>query len=178
MPSLVGSEMCIRDRCNLARGHKTATASYMLQRGFTTTQARCWAALYGVGCLECPRCKIGLCLERATSSRHVFSCLGKRRAHSGRHCQSLTVVPSKSLRRSGFIGRAWPNFPSFYSTFQKNPTKKFLRYRRCAIHARFVAVSYWDFHVFMIPRHNGDRASPSPGAPFHAPRAPLPPGLF
>ena len=29
----------------------------------------------------------------------------------------------------------------------------------------------------MIPRHNGDRASPSPGAPFHAPRAPLSPAL-
>ena len=58
------------------------------------------------------------------------------------------------------------------------PTKKFLRYRRCAIHARFVAVSYWDFHVFMIPRHNGDRASPSPGAPFQARCAPLPTALF
>ena len=44
--------------------------------------------------------------------------------------------------------------------------------------ARFVAVSYWDFHVFMIPRQNGDQASPSPGAPFHAPRPPLPPALL
>ena len=61
--------------------------------------------------------------------------------------------------------------------FSKNPNKKFLGYRRCATHARFVAVSYWDFHC-MIPRHNEEGASPSPGVPFHAPRAPLPPALF
>ena len=46
-----------------------------------------------------------------------------------------------------------------------------------SIHAQFVAVSYWGFHVFMLPRHNEDRARPSPGVPFHAPRAPWPPAL-
>ena len=42
------------------------------------------------------------------------------------------------------------------------------------VHAQFVTVqvSYWDFHVFVISRHTGDRASPSPGAPFYAPRTP------
>ena len=90
----------------------------------------------------------------------------------------LTVVPTKSLQLSCFIGSAWPNCLHFIVLFKKIPTKKFLRSRRCAIHAQFVAASCWDFHVFMIPRHNGDRARPSPGAPFHAPRAPLPPGLI
>ena len=33
------------------------------------------------------------------------------------------------------------------------------------------------FHVFMIRRHYGDRPSPSPGASFHALRAPFPPAL-
>ena len=37
---------------DLARGHKTGTPSDMLQRRFTATPARCWAALYGVGCLS------------------------------------------------------------------------------------------------------------------------------
>ena len=27
------------------------------------------------------------------------------------------------------------------------------------VHARLVGVSYWDFHVFMIPGKNGDQAS-------------------
>ena len=87
--------------------------SYTLQRGFTATPARCWAALYHVGCLIVRAAKaVSLCLAHATS-RHVFSCLGKRRAHSGRHRQSLTVAPTKSLQNSCFIDRAWPNFPSF-----------------------------------------------------------------
>ena len=49
------------------------TTSYILrQRGFTATPARCWAALYGVGCLSVRAAKAVslMCLARATS-RHV-----------------------------------------------------------------------------------------------------------
>ena len=119
-----------------------------------------------------------LSVSRTPPLGMFFHVSAKRRAHSGRHCQSLTVVPTKSLQNSGFIGRAWPHFLSFYSNFQQNSTKRFLRYRRFAIHARFVALSYGDFHVFVIPRHNGDRASPFPRAPFDASRVPLSPALF
>ena len=131
-----------QDFHNLDRAHKTSTTSDMLQRGFTAAPARFWAALCGAGCLSIRAAKaVSLYLARATS-RHVFSCLGKRRAHSGCHRQSLTVVPTKSLQNSCFIGRAWPKFPSFYSTFsKKKQQKKFLKCRRCAIHARFAAVS-------------------------------------
>ena len=50
-------------------------------------------------------------------------CLGKRRDHSGRYRQYPAFVPTKSLQNLSFIGRAWPKFPSFYSTYQKNPNK-------------------------------------------------------
>ena len=126
----------------LARGHKAGTTSYILQRGFTATSARCWAALYGVGFLSVRAAKaVSLCLARATS-RHFFSFLGKRRAHSGRHRQLLTVVQTKSLQNSGFIGELGRISRHFIVLSKKIPAKKFLRYRRCAIHARFVAVSY------------------------------------
>ena len=40
------------------------------------------------------------------------------------------------------------------------------------VRAQFVAVSYWDFHVFMIPAVPGIK-QPVPGmAPFYAPRSP------
>ena len=48
-------------------------------------------------------------------------CLGKRRDHSGRRRQSQTFVPTKKLQNSCFIGRAWLNFPGFYT--QEIPKK-------------------------------------------------------
>ena len=44
------------------------------------------------------------------------------------------------------------------------------RYVSTFVH-QFVAASYWEFHAFMKTRQNGDRASPSPDAPFHASRS-------
>ena len=46
-----------------------------------------------------------------------------------------------------------------------------------SLHAQLSTVSYWDSHVFVISRHDGDRASPSPGVPFHAPCLPFLPVL-
>ena len=65
------------------------TASYiLLKRGFTATPARCWAALYGVGCLSVRAAKaVSLCVSRAPPLGMFVSCLGKRRDHSGRYRQ-------------------------------------------------------------------------------------------
>ena len=57
-------------------------------------------------------------------ARHLSACLFhdcKRRDHSGRYRLRAAFVPTKSLQHLCFIGRAWANFPSFYSTFRKNP---------------------------------------------------------
>ena len=54
-----------------AQTRKNTTSYILLQRGFTPTPARCWAALYGVGCLNVRAAKaVPMCLARATS-RHV-----------------------------------------------------------------------------------------------------------
>ena len=57
-------------------------------------------------------------------ARHLSACLFYVSA-SGAIIAAATansrVCPNKIP--TIFIGRAWPNFPSFYSTFQKNPNK-------------------------------------------------------
>ena len=51
---------------------RSATSYVPLQRGFTATPARCWAALYGVGCLSVRAAKRSLYVSRA---RHLSACL-------------------------------------------------------------------------------------------------------
>ena len=41
----------------------------------------------------------------------------------------------------------------------------------CCVTFLIYFLTYWIFHVFVIVCHNGDRANPSPGAPFHASRS-------
>ena len=64
---------------------------------------------------ESPSCKrnLSMCLLRATS-RHV-------RFMSR---QASPFVPTKSLQNACFIGRAWPNFPAFCTTFRNKTNKK------------------------------------------------------
>ena len=82
---------------------------------------------------ERPTCKSGFSLSRARHLWTCLSCLGKRRDPSGRHRQSPTFVPTKSLQNSCFIGRAWPKSPVFIEHFEKVPTKMFLRHRCRAV---------------------------------------------
>ena len=67
----------------------------------------------------------------------------------------------------GFILRAPITYSSTYSPPPTHAPTHHVQ-QHSSIHAQFVAVSYWDFHVFMTPRHNGDRASRFPRAPFRA----------
>ena len=69
-------------------------------------------------------------------------CLGKRRDHSGRYRQYPAFVPTKSLQNLCFIGRAWPKFPSFYSTYQKNPNKNHPQVRPLSRFLVFWELSY------------------------------------
>ena len=97
------------------------TSYILLQRGFTATSARSWAAHYGVGCLSVRAGKaVSLCVSRVPPLGMFLSCLCKRRDHSGRYRLWAAFVPTKSLQHLCFIGRAWPNFLSFYSTFRNN----------------------------------------------------------
>ena len=107
-----------------ATEHTLQETQLLIQRGFTATPARCWAALYDVDDLSIRAAKaVCLCLARA-ASRHVCPVSRKRRDHSGRHRQSPTFVPTKSLQHSCFIGRAWPKFPAVCRAFRKNANKK------------------------------------------------------
>ena len=63
---------------------RNTTSYILLQRGFTA-KARCSAALYGVGCLECSSCKSRL--SCAPPLGMIVSCLSERRNHSGRYRQ-------------------------------------------------------------------------------------------
>ena len=86
-------------------------------------------------------------------------------------CLHLSFLPLR-----GLILRAPITYSSTYST---PPTHAPIHHiqQHSSIHAQFVAVSCSDCHVLLSPA-NGDRDSPSPGAPFHARRAPLPPAVF
>ena len=66
---------CDRHRAQTLR----KTTSYIpLQRGFTETPARCWAAFYGVGCPSVRAAKaVSLCVSRAPTLGMFLSCLGK-----------------------------------------------------------------------------------------------------
>ena len=100
-----------------------STTSHILQRGCTTTPARCWATLYGADGLSVSAAKaVSLCL-----ARHLSACLFHVSA-SGAIIAAATAnhrrfFPTKSLQNSCFIGRAWPNFEAFYRAFRKNPNK-------------------------------------------------------
>ena len=96
---------------------RSATSYVPLQRGFTATPARCWAALYGVGCLSVRAAKRSLYVSRA---RHLSACLFHVSA-SGAIKVDATAnsrrLSQKTLQNLCFIGRGWPNFPSFCNTF-------------------------------------------------------------
>ena len=95
----------------------------LLQRGLTVAPARCWAALFGVGCLRVRDAKaICLCVSRATSRYVCF--MSRQAARSQRPPPPIAgVVQTKYLQNLCLIGRAWTNFPSFCSTFWRNPSK-------------------------------------------------------
>ena len=58
-------------RSDRAQTLRNTTSYILLQGGFTATPARCWAALYGDGCLSVRAAKaVSMRLARATS-RHV-----------------------------------------------------------------------------------------------------------
>ena len=93
------------------RVQSASTTSHILQRGFTVTLARCWAALDGADSLERPSCKSRLsCLAGATSHMFVFR-LGKRRDHSGRRRQSPMFRPNKILTKLVFHWSSLAEFP-------------------------------------------------------------------
>ena len=70
-------------RSDRAQTLKNETRQILLQRGFTATPARCWAALYGVGCLSVRAAKaVSICVSRAPPLGMFVSCLCKRRDHS------------------------------------------------------------------------------------------------
>ena len=93
------------------RVQSASTTSHILQRGFTVTPARCWAALDGADSLERPSCKSRLsCLAGATSHMFVFR-LGKRRDHSGRHRRYPAFVRTKSLHNLCFICSSLAELP-------------------------------------------------------------------
>ena len=60
-------------------------------------------------------------------ARHLSACLFHVSASgaiiAAATANSRRLSPTKSLQNLCFIGRAWPNFPSFFSTFRKNPNK-------------------------------------------------------
>ena len=67
---------------------RNTTSYILLQRGFTAIPARCWAALYGVGCLSVRAAQaVSLCASRAPPLGMFVSCFGKRPDHSGRYRQ-------------------------------------------------------------------------------------------
>ena len=102
---------------------RNTTSYILLQRGFTPTPARCWAAVYGVGCLNVRAAKaVSMCLARATS-RHV--CFMSRQA-----ARSLRPLPpiagvclNKIPTKLVFHWSSLAELPSFYSTFQNNTNK-------------------------------------------------------
>ena len=157
MPSLVGSEMCIRDRdihttsrdtpagCAASRPRhlpshsdraqtlRNTTSYPPLQRGFTATPARCWAALYNVGFVSVSELQKRLFVSRA---RHLSDCLfhvsvsgaiiAAVTANSRRLSQQNPFKTCVSLVELGRTSR------HFIVHFEKIPTKKFPKYRRCA----------------------------------------------
>ena len=105
----------------------------LLQRGFTATPARCWAALYGVGCLSVRAAKaVSMCL----SARHLSACLfhvsvsgaiiAAATANSRRLSQQNPYKTCVSLVELDRTSR------HFLVHFENIPTKTFPRYRRCA----------------------------------------------
>ena len=68
-----------------AQTQRKTTSYILLQRGFTETPARCWAALYGVGCLSIRAANaVFPCFQLAPPLGMFVSCFGTRRDHNGR----------------------------------------------------------------------------------------------
>ena len=113
---------------------KQLPGSYILpQRGFTATPARCWAALYGVGCLSVRAAQaVSLCVSRGPPLGMFVSCLA-----CGAIIAAATANRRRLFRQNPYktcislveLGRASRDF---LVHFEKIPTKKFPRYRRCA----------------------------------------------
>ena len=121
-------------RSDRAQTLRNTTSYILLQRGFTATPARCWADLYGVGCLSVRAAKaVSLCIL----ARHLSACLfhvsargaimaaasanSRRLSHQNPHKACVSLVELGQTSRH------------FLVHFEKIPTKKFPRYGRCAI---------------------------------------------
>ena len=123
-----------------AQTRKNTTSFILLQRGFTPTPARCWAASKVLGrrprrrLSECPSCKRRLYVSRA---RHVSACLfyvsargaiiAAATANSRRLSQQNPYRTCVSLVELGRTSR------HFILHFKKIPTKIILRYGCCAL---------------------------------------------
>ena len=67
---------------------RNTTSYILLQLGFTSTPARCWAALSGVSCPSVRAAKaVSLRVSRTPPLGMFVLCLGKRPDHSGRYRQ-------------------------------------------------------------------------------------------
>ena len=96
---------------NLSRDPKTGTTSYLLKRGFATTLARCWATLYGVGCVIVRAAKaVSLCLVRATS-QHVFLCPVKTARSQPSPLRTTDGCPNKIPLKLVFHWSSLAEFP-------------------------------------------------------------------
>ena len=98
---------------------RNTTSYILLQRGFTDTSKVLGRPLRR-RLSECPSCKsrLSMCL-----ARHLSACLFYVSASgaiiAAATANSRRLSQPKSLQNLCFIGRAWPNFPSFYSSSKK-----------------------------------------------------------
>ena len=112
---------------------RNTTSYILLQRGFTATPARCWAVLYGVGCLSVRAAKaVSQCVLARATSRHVCfmsargAIIAAATANSRRSSQQNPYKTCVSFVELGRTSR------HFIAHFEKKRTKKFPRYGRCA----------------------------------------------
>ena len=114
---------------------RNTTSYILLQRGFTATPVRCWGALYGVGCLSVQAAKaVSLCVSRAPPLG-MFCSMSRQPSRSQQPTPPIAGVcliqnPYKTCVPLFELGRTSRHF---IVHFEKIPTKKFPRYRRCAV---------------------------------------------
>ena len=114
---------------------RNTTSYILLQRGFTAIPARCWAALYGVGCLSVRAAK-AVSLQVCVRACHLSACLFHVSA-----CGAIIAVATANSRRLSqqnpsktcvSLVELCRTSRRFIVHFEKISTKKFPRYRRCA----------------------------------------------
>ena len=89
-PSRLRSKQALTSTVSQCQSTDSEKHNYLhtLKRGFTATPARCWAALYDVGCSSVRAAKsVSRCVSRAPPLGMFVSCLGNRRDHSVRRRQ-------------------------------------------------------------------------------------------